>query len=41
MALSFALANEGITDARLETTARVKLEQDGNGFAVTRFAGDG
>ncbi len=36
MALSFALANEGITDARLETTARVKLEQDGGGFTVTR-----
>ncbi|MEA2351566.1 MAG: lipoyl-dependent peroxiredoxin [Thermoleophilaceae bacterium] len=36
MALSFALAKEGITDARLETTARVKLEQDGEGFAVTR-----
>ncbi len=35
MALSFALANEGITDARLETTARVKLEQDGEGFTVT------
>jgi osmotically inducible protein OsmC len=36
MALSFALAREGITDARLETTARVKLEQDGEGFTVTR-----
>jgi lipoyl-dependent peroxiredoxin len=36
MALSFALANEGISDARLETTARVKLEQDGGGFTVTR-----
>lgn len=36
MALSFALAKEGIKDARLETTARVKLEQDGDGFKVTR-----
>jgi osmotically inducible protein OsmC len=36
MALSFALAKEGITDARLETTAKVKLEQDGNSFKVTR-----
>jgi osmotically inducible protein OsmC len=36
MALSFALAKEGITDARLETTARVTLEQDGDGFKVTR-----
>lgn len=36
MALSFALAKEGITDARLETTARVKLEQEDLGFKVTR-----
>ena len=36
MALSFALAKEGISDARLETTARVKLEQEGEGFTVTR-----
>ena len=36
MALSFALAKEGITDARLETTARVKLDQEGEGFAITR-----
>jgi osmotically inducible protein OsmC len=36
MALSFALAKEGITDARLETTARVKLEQEGEGFKVSR-----
>jgi osmotically inducible protein OsmC len=36
MALSFGLAREGNTDARLETTARVKLEQDGEGFTVTR-----
>lgn len=36
MALSFALAKEGITDARLETKGRVKLEQEGEGFTVTR-----
>lgn len=36
MALSFALAKEGITDARLETTARVRLDEDGEGFKVTR-----
>jgi osmotically inducible protein OsmC len=36
MALSFALAKEGITDARLETTARVELDQDGEGFKVSR-----
>jgi osmotically inducible protein OsmC len=36
MALSFALAREGIADGTLETTARVKLEKQGGGFAVTR-----
>ena len=36
MALSFALAKEGITEARLETTAKVKLDQDGEGFKVSR-----
>ncbi len=36
MALSFALAKEGIKDARLETIAKVKLEQAGDGFTVTR-----
>ena len=36
MALSFALAKEGVTDARLETTARVRLEQEGEGFKVSR-----
>jgi osmotically inducible protein OsmC len=36
MALSFALAKQGITNARLETTARVKLEPDGDGFKVSR-----
>ena len=36
MALSFGLAKEGITDARLETKARVRLDQEGSGFTVTR-----
>jgi len=36
MALSFALAKEGISQARLETTARVTLEQDGDSFKVSR-----
>jgi osmotically inducible protein OsmC len=36
MALSLALAKEGVSDARLETTARVRIEPDGDGFTVTR-----
>jgi osmotically inducible protein OsmC len=36
MALSLALAKEGATNARLETTARVRLEPEGEGFTVTR-----
>jgi osmotically inducible protein OsmC len=36
MALSFALAKEGLSGGTLETTARVKLEQEGSGFKVTR-----
>lgn len=36
MALSFALAGAGFSDGTLETTAKVKLEQDGPGFKVTR-----
>lgn len=36
MALSFALAKEGVKDARLTTTARVKLEQEGAGFKIAR-----
>ncbi len=36
MALSFALAKEGLSDGRLETTARVKLDKEGEGFRVTR-----
>jgi osmotically inducible protein OsmC len=36
MALSFALAKEGITGGTLESTARVKLDKEGEGFRVTR-----
>jgi osmotically inducible protein OsmC len=36
MALSFALAKQGIAGARLETTARVTLVPEGDGFTVTR-----
>lgn len=36
MALSFALAAKGVNEGSLETTARVKLEQDGAGFRVSR-----
>ena len=36
MALSFALAKAGIADGTLETTASVKLDQDGDGFKVSR-----
>ena len=36
MALSFALAKEGFEDGTIETQAKVKLEKDGDGFAVTR-----
>ena len=36
MALSFALAKEGITDGSLETEARVKLDKYGDGFKISR-----
>lgn len=36
MALSFALAREGFADGTLETTARVTLDKQGEGFAITR-----
>ena len=36
MALSFALAKEGVTEGTLETEARVKLDQDGDGFKISR-----
>jgi osmotically inducible protein OsmC len=36
MALSFALAKEGITEGTLETSAQVTIEQEGEGFRITR-----
>lgn len=36
MALSFALAREGVTEGTLETRASVTIEQDGDGFTITR-----
>jgi len=36
MALSFALAKEGFAAGTLETTAKVQLDKDGDGFKVTR-----
>ena len=36
MALSFGLARAGHADGTLETTARVKLEKEGEGFKVSR-----
>lgn len=36
MALSFALAREGLTEGTLETSAKVKLDQDGAGFKISR-----
>lgn len=36
MALSFALAKAGFSEGTLETKAAVKLEQDGDGFTITR-----
>lgn len=36
MALAFALAKEGFTEGTLETTAKVKLDKEGEGFRITR-----
>lgn len=36
MALSFALAKEGITEGTLETKATVQLDQEGEGFRIGR-----
>ena len=36
MALSFGLAKEGFTDGTLETLAKVKLDQEGDGFKISR-----
>ena len=38
MALSFALAGAGHTAGKLETTAKVTLDKDGDGFKVTKSA---
>lgn len=38
MALSFALAKEGIEEGTLETEARVTLEPDDGGFRISRSA---
>lgn len=38
MALSFALARAGHGEGTLETTARVSLEKDGDGFSITTSA---
>ena len=36
MALSFGLAKEGFTDGTLDTSAKVKLEPEGEGFKISR-----
>jgi osmotically inducible protein OsmC len=36
MALSFALAKEGITEGTLETKALVELDKEGEGFRIAR-----
>ena len=36
MALSFALAKQGMTDGTLQTTASVTIEQEGEGFRISR-----
>ena len=36
MALSFALAKEGLDEGKLETVAKVKLDKEGDGFRVSR-----
>lgn len=36
MALSFALAGAALTEGTLETVARVKLDREGEGFAISR-----
>lgn len=36
MALSFALAKQGVSDGTLETTARVQLDKEGEGFRIVR-----
>ena len=36
MALSFALAREGLSEGTLETTAKVQLDKEGDGFTISR-----
>ena len=36
MALSFALAREGLSEGTLETTAKVKLDKEGDAFTISR-----
>lgn len=38
MALSFALAKAGQTHGTLDTSAKVTLDKDGDGFAITKSA---
>jgi osmotically inducible protein OsmC len=40
MALSFALADAGFDAGKLETSAKVTVEKDGDGFTITRSALD-
>jgi osmotically inducible protein OsmC len=40
MALSFALAGAGFADGTLETSAKVTLDKDGDGFTITKSALD-
>ena len=40
MALSFALAGAGYSAGTLETTAKVTLDKDGDGFTITKSALD-
>ncbi|WP_404371891.1 OsmC family protein [Sphingomonas sp. MMS24-J45] len=40
MALSFALAGAGFSAGRLDTTAKVTLDKDGDGFKITKSALD-
>ncbi|MES2494594.1 MAG: OsmC family protein [Pseudomonadota bacterium] len=38
MALSFALAKAGYADGELDTTAKVSLDQEGEGFRISKSA---
>ncbi|QNA85063.1 OsmC family protein [Sphingomonas sp. So64.6b] len=40
MALSFALARAGFSEGTLETSAKVTLDKDGDGFSITKSALD-